>query len=129
MSEQEPNNISPVNIVRDRSIQLFTYVRELAQLRSKVIRTLNDYESVLWFSDIPREQECFTQAWGAQLEGQEDVWLEIKKPKTPRVPSVPDELRPWVNEASTVFAFEVIPTRLQRESSTVPGSFRSNAAP
>ncbi len=113
MSEETPSHAQQVDHLRDRAIRLFTYLRELAQLRSKVIRTLDDYE-VLWFSDIPREQECFTQAWGAVREEREDIWLEIKKPKFPPVPSVPTELRPWVREVDLVDSSKDEPELLQR---------------
>ena len=96
MSGEKPNNIKTVDLIRDRAIRLFTYLRELTKLRSKVIRTLDNYDSVLWFSDIPREQGCFTQAWGAEQDGSEEIWLEIKKPKIPSIPSLPDELLPWI---------------------------------
>lgn len=113
MSEETPSHTQQGDHRRDRAIRLFTYLRELAQLRSKVIRTLDDYE-VLWFSDIPREQECFTQAWGAVPEEREDIWLEIKKPKFPHVPSVPTELRLWVREVDLVDSSKDEPELLQR---------------
>lgn len=104
----------PTDHIRDRAIRLFTYLRELTQLRSKVIRTLKDYENVLWLSDIPREQGCFTQVWGVSQEGQEDIWVEIKKPKLPSFPSAPKELQPWVREAHLADSSKEEPELLSR---------------
>lgn len=92
----EPQN---TDISRKRSIDLFTYLRELTKLRSKVVRTLEGYDEVVWLSDVPREQECFTPAWGAVRADNENVWLEVKKPHMRPYPPLPKELEPWVREA------------------------------
>lgn len=99
MSEEKASHNTQPDLTRDKAIRLFTYLRELVQLRSKVIRTLDNYDSVLFFSDIPCEPECFTQAWGYAQEGLEEIWLKIEKPKFSRVPPVPNEIRPWVIDA------------------------------
>lgn len=97
--EFDSNKIKPHSVHLDRSIRLFTYLRELTQLRSKIIRTYDNYEEILWLSEIPKEKECFTQLWGAPPEGKEDIWIEIKKPKIFGYPTLPKELAPWVKEA------------------------------
>jgi very-short-patch-repair endonuclease len=102
------------NALQDKSIRLFSYLRELTQLRSATIRNLEKYEGILWFSDVPREQECFAQAWGASRENREDIWLEIKKPKLPPVPSVPDKLKKWVKETDLIDASKDKPDLLER---------------
>jgi len=58
-----------IDLIRENAISLFTFLRELTQLRTKNIRTLENYAEVLWLCDIPREQGCFTQAWGWQTKG------------------------------------------------------------
>lgn len=102
MSKDQLNQLNPTDFIRDKAIGLFTYLRELTQLRSKVIRSLDQYEDVLWLSDIPREQECFTRGWGASRYEDDEIWIEIRKPKLPAIPSVPSELRPWVKDADLV---------------------------
>lgn len=93
MSGVISSHVQEADHLHDKATRLFTYLRELAQLR---------------------EQGCFTQAWGTALEGHEDVWLEIKKPKLPSVPSVPNELQPWVREADLTDSSKEEPELLQR---------------
>jgi superfamily I DNA and/or RNA helicase len=83
---------------RTQAINLFTYLRELGELRSKVVRRVDDYDKVLWFADVPKEQECYTPAWGASRTEDDDVWLEIKKPTVRPFPPVPKDVEPWVRE-------------------------------
>ena len=47
-------------MVRANTIRVFTYLKELAQLRTKVIRDCLDYEDLIWFNDIPKEKGCYT---------------------------------------------------------------------
>lgn len=85
-------------LVLDRSIRLFTFLRALTELRIKVVRTLDSYEKVLWLSDIPRERGCFCAAWNA-TDGEEksNVWLEIIKPNLKAAPQPPEILEAWLD--------------------------------
>lgn len=87
------------DVIRNKAINLFTYLRDLTSLRSKSIRTVDSYE-VLWFGDIPKEKECFTPAWGGARSEEEEVWLTIKKPTIKPFPPVPEEVEQRVSEAS-----------------------------
>ena len=40
---------------RDRAIRLFTFLKRLSELRTKQIRSIDEYERVLWIADIPAE--------------------------------------------------------------------------
>ena len=42
---------------KEKSVQLFTYLKELSALRTKQVKNINNYEEVLWFSDIPKLAE------------------------------------------------------------------------
>ncbi len=84
--------------MRKRAIGLFTYLAELAKLRTKVVRNVSEYEQVLWLSDIPKERECYTLAWHERLKDHEQLWLGVKKPRLYPCPPVPDELKPWVRK-------------------------------
>jgi hypothetical protein len=85
--------------IQDRAVRLFTYLRELTGLRSKTIRTCDEYEKVLWFNDIPQEPGCHCIAWRSlRDEGESEVWLEIKKPRLKSPPEVPDPLKPWLDQ-------------------------------
>ena len=100
--------------VRDRATRLFSYLRDLAQLRSKTIRDLSSYEHVLWFADIPKEPECFSQAWGVTRENREEIWLEIKKPKEPLLPTLPEKVRPWISDTALIDLTKDEPQLLSR---------------
>lgn len=43
---------------KDHAIRLFSFVREVVQLKTRTIRSLNRYEQTIWISDIPLENEC-----------------------------------------------------------------------
>lgn len=92
----EKNNSQDIH--SDRSIRLFQFLRELTQLRSKITRSLDQYEKVLWFSDIPHEPECYCIAWNVENQkGTDDgTWLEIQKPKLKPAPKLPNELTVWI---------------------------------
>jgi len=83
---------------RDRAIRLIDYLAALARINSKIIRSIEEYKSVLWVHQIPHEpKHCFCRAWGEEDEYGEDVWIEIKKMKEPKIPSVPEVCRDWVD--------------------------------
>jgi len=77
--------------VRNRALRLFTFLREITELRTKTTRTSDQYEKVLWFNDIPREPGCHCIAWHSDRDLEEsDVWAEIKKPRLKAPPNVPE---------------------------------------
>jgi very-short-patch-repair endonuclease len=86
---------------RDKALRLIDYLVAIARLRSKIIRDVKDYERVLWMHEIPREPKyCFTQAWGANQEYDQDIWIEIKKYAEPIPDQVPEICEQWVNNAT-----------------------------
>jgi hypothetical protein len=84
---------------RQRSLDLFNYLREFARLRSRPVRDVEQSEALIWFSDVPRERECFTQLWEAGRDHREDIWLEIRKVRLAAFPLLPPDLQPWVRES------------------------------
>jgi len=84
--------------LRDRAIRLFSFLRDLTELRTRTIRTIDQYDTVIWFQDIPHEPECHCIAWSKEIEEEHaDVWLQIKKPRLKNPPKVPEQLVPWLN--------------------------------
>jgi len=77
--------------------RLIDYLLRLATLRTKPIRDISDYERVLWVSTIPRQWECFTQAWGRDEEHEPDEWLEVQNRREPELPVVPAQCKDWVS--------------------------------
>ncbi len=70
------------NARQDRAIRLFTYLKELTELRSKPIRSIDQFEQVLWISDVPSHtfvKSVFDDPEDARSEV--EFWLEIRKPR------------------------------------------------
>ena len=103
MDESDNHNPRPVDDtqIRDRAIRLFTFLRELSELRTKMIRTSGEYETVLWFNKIPREKDCYCIAWQPVDDDADDeqseIWVELKKPILKEPPKVPETLEPWLD--------------------------------
>ena len=81
-------------------MRLVDYLTRIAQLQTKVVRNVDEYQNVLWLNDVPRQTGCFTQAWGRDEDHDSDIWVEIRRPIEPEVPSVPDVCRVWVRPKS-----------------------------
>lgn len=113
------SNSSELNSIRDRAIRLVTYLLELAQIRKKTVRDIDDYKSIrdhnsiLWLSDIPREAEyCFTRAWEIEADDMDsDIWIEVQKYNEPILEEVPDICARWI-DINTLQNTEEIPELL-----------------
>lgn len=84
----------------EKAIRLVDFLLRLTNLRAKLIRDVDEYEQVLWLSDIPHERGCFTQAWGRDEEHEPDEWLEVQNRREPELPAVPAQCKDWVNLAA-----------------------------
>jgi hypothetical protein len=97
-------NSAELPLARDRAVRLFTYLKELTELRSSTIRTLESYDKVIWLADLPRYRVCYSAAWfGARAEEQVDErtqkWIEVPKPPPFRLaPTPPQLLIRWLDE-------------------------------
>ncbi len=52
---------------KDKALRLINYLSELARLRSKIIRDINEYQKVLWVHEIPREWQVGQSAQDALI--------------------------------------------------------------
>jgi len=97
---QDNNFISQQNTEsqkKDKAIRLFSFLRDLTKLRTKEIRSSDDYEMVIWLQDIPKEKECDSIAWrGPSDEDKAELWLSVLKPKLKAPPQPPKELERWL---------------------------------
>jgi hypothetical protein len=77
---------------RDKAISLFTYLKELSELRTKAIRSWDQYDKVIWLADVPQEPEFHCGAWFRNPETDNEIWIEARKPR-PRsaAPDPPEE--------------------------------------
>lgn len=116
-------------VVRDRAIRLFTYLRELTEINTKTVRTIDQYDKVLWFSDLPREIGCYCIAWEPVDDDKSDVWVEIRKPRLKAPPEVPEVLKPWLDLREVQDSSLKFPHLLQRISVNVPTGQRESEGP
>lgn len=83
-------------VVRDRAIRLFTYLRELSTLRSKVVCDVDQYERVLWFDELPDHPTIYSVARGL-AENDRDLWIEVRRSDEPLLPDPPRVLADWLD--------------------------------
>ncbi len=96
------NDPAQQDVLRSRAINLFTFLLEVVQARTKIVRSLESYTSVVWFSEVPREPECDCVAWVIPEEGQATEappWLRVRRPKLTPPPTVHADVLPWVKPA------------------------------
>ncbi len=98
---------TPDDVLRDRCSSLFRFLHGLTSLRSTAVRSVDNYDQVLWFGDVPNEPECDSIATRERVAGdpddeasdaaeRDDVWLEIEKPSLRSVPEPSAALEPWL---------------------------------
>lgn len=78
--------------------RLVQFLEELVRLRSRTIMDLDSYEEVLWLGGMPEEDECYSRHRDAMHEDDPDLWVEVRKPREPRLPRPPAECEPWLGE-------------------------------
>ena len=83
---------APLN---ERSFRLFTYLRELTALNLARVTDLAAYDRVVWLSDVPDNDHCFSIIRGAKQDGDDSTWLEIKKRSEPKFPVPPTICDGW----------------------------------
>ncbi len=85
---------------RENAIALYSFLKEFAQLRTRITRDVSQYEregQVLWAHQIPREEGCYCIAWDRDPSSTSDeVWMELRKPRPSQPPEPPELVSPWV---------------------------------
>ena len=110
---------------RERAVALYTFLKELAQLRTRMVRDVDTYEQVIWVSDIPQQPGCDCIAWHRDVDDVSDkAWLEIRRPRLKRPPEPPELAQDWVrreqlNDSSLVMP-ELHTTLLGESSEDLP---------
>ena len=85
-------------VTRDRALRLFKYLQEFVRMRSKSVYSIDQYEEVHWFSEIPQEAGCYCAAWLEKSRAsQSETWIEVNRPKLKNPPKPPEDLAPWLN--------------------------------
>ena len=96
-------------LVRDKAVRLFTYLKELTELRTDVRRNCDDYDQVVWWAEIPREKECYCAAWDLGRDAPYEDWLRVERPRRKRPPTLPPALLPWLSERDVADASQDAP--------------------
>jgi hypothetical protein len=95
--------------VRDKAVRLFTYLKDLTELRTDVTRNCDEYDQVVWWAEIPREKECYCAAWDLGREAAYDDWLRVERPRRKRPPTPAPALVPWLSERDVADASQDAP--------------------
>ncbi len=77
---------------------LLEYLLRVIGLRSKTVKNLEDYEEVLWVSEIPEVPECFTFLNSDNIEADANIWIDVKYKNEPELPPIPSICKGWVDE-------------------------------
>jgi hypothetical protein len=85
------------NSFESKALRLARYLREFVGLRSTTVRDVSNYESVLWFGEMPHEPECQSPAWSDEFETG-DPRLTVHKQQFPRPPPPPEVILPWIDQ-------------------------------
>jgi very-short-patch-repair endonuclease len=109
MSTTTVETSSGDTLVRDKAVRLFTYLKELTELRSDVRRNCDEYDQVVWWAEIPREKECYCAAWDLGRDAAYDDWLRVERPRRRRPPTPPPVLAPWLSERDIADASQDAP--------------------
>ncbi len=81
-------------------VGLVRYLRELTRLRSKLVRTWHQLESVLWFEDLrhnPHIECVLADDCTVSEEDTEPAWLEVAPGPEPPAPEPPEAFRDLID--------------------------------
>ncbi len=93
----DASKVDDDKLIRDRAIRLFTYLRELAKLKTAVTKDLSAYDKVVWFHDVPEYKGCFSILQSTDLDRNQDgIWLEVRKTPEPKRPPMPISCLQWL---------------------------------
>ncbi|MDO8578810.1 MAG: hypothetical protein Q7R50_06485, partial [Dehalococcoidales bacterium] len=87
-----------MDVLHDRAVRLFKFLRELALLKTKIVRDLSEYEKVVWLNDVPEYKNCFSVLGPESDKLPDSTWIQIRQSIEPKRPAIPDILRKWLEE-------------------------------
>ena len=92
------------NSCKENAKNIFQFLRELSDLKTKKILDVNNFEKVLWLDQVPKEKETYSITHRLSLDPSNinnyDKWIEIKKPRIPDCPKPPDPIKDWIKEST-----------------------------
>ena len=81
-----------VSALSARATRVFEFLIELQRLRTKVVRNLDSYRSVLWYGDLPDVPEIVVPDPSREIE----AWLSVERVERDSPPTPPAVLAPWI---------------------------------
>ena len=87
-----PNN----SRIDNPALRLAKYLKEFVGLRTTTVRDVTKYDSVLWFHEMPQENDCKCGAWLDDYDPAEP-WLTVKKQRFEKAPKISEQIVPWVD--------------------------------
>lgn len=94
------DHIQQVSENINKACRLIDYHLKLAALKSRPVKDIDSYDSVVWLNDIPRLAGCYSRSWGPDESFDDEIWIEVISRKEPELPPVPEKCRSWVTEKS-----------------------------
>lgn len=76
-------------------LKLFDYIRKVASLRQKLVRSIKEEEWSLFVDELPVDPKR-VRTFAPGSEGAEDVLLEVEKPEFIPCPELPFDLLGWI---------------------------------
>lgn len=83
-------------IEADRGHRFFEFLYRIVQLSSRTLRTIEQYQDVLWLHQVPEEPGC--KVFTRDPRPPEKSWLIIDRPELPAAPELPHRLEGWLEE-------------------------------
>ena len=81
----------------DKGTDLLAFLKATATLRRRRFSTYGDRDRVIWFGDVPTgHAECRSPFLMGSAEDLGELWLEVRKKRTPMRPPVPEIVADWV---------------------------------
>jgi len=84
--------------VPERAARLFEFLTELQRLRTKVTRTLDSYDTVLWYADLPSDPRVVTPH-SADVDDP-SIWMAVERVEREDPPAPPQAVAPWLTHAA-----------------------------
>ncbi|MCP9985616.1 hypothetical protein LUX01_01775 [Streptomyces sudanensis] len=92
-----PQETAPGDPDALRVRQIFRFLAEAEESRTRPVRTLDGAAGVVWFEELPHAPEVSVMLDGA-LATEEPAWVTVARPERQDAPHLPPLLAPWVDE-------------------------------
>lgn len=96
------DSVDSIDQIREQAVGFFKLVRDFAKRQVTPKKDIGDFDSHLWFDDIPVADDCHvctsSQVADENEEGREDAWIQITRRPEPECPQPDDGLHLWIEQ-------------------------------